>query len=84
MDGYITDVQICVGHPHPTKPKHLPHKHQPITYGAGAQYKVDEIDTNPPLDKHGIKRVQAIVGSLLYYARAVDNKLLGTISAISP
>jgi hypothetical protein len=41
------------------------------------------MNTSPPLDKHGIKQVQAIVGCLLYYARAVDNKLLGTISAIS-
>ena len=30
----------------------------------------------PPLDSQGKKRVQGIVGALLYYARAVDNKLL--------
>ena len=91
MDGYITNVQICFGHPNPTKPQHLPHKHHPITYGAGAQYKVNEISTSLPLNKHSIKGVQAIFGSLLYYAQAVDlyyaqsvdNKLLGIISAIS-
>ena len=83
MDGYITNVHIRFGHPNPTKPQYLLHKHRPITYGAGAQYEANEIDTSPPLNKHGIKCVQAIVGSLLYYAKAVDNKLLGTISAIS-
>ena len=31
----------------------------------------------------GIKRIQCIIGSLLYYAQAVDNKLLATLSAIS-
>ena len=30
-----------------------------------------------------MKHVQTIVSSLLYYVREVDNKLLGTISAIS-
>ena len=34
------------------------------------------------LDKDGITRLQAIVGALLYYARAVDNKLLVTLSKL--
>eukprot|EP00804_Cyclotella_cryptica_P018740 CCRYP_007222-RA/>CCRYP_007222-RA protein AED:0.44 eAED:0.44 QI:0/0/0/1/0/0/2/0/167 len=40
-------------------------------------------DTSPPLDTAGIKRIQGIVGSLLYYARAGDNKLLVALSTIS-
>ena len=76
MDGYITEVQIRFGHPNPTKPQHSPHKHRPIIYGAGAQYEVNEVATSPPIGKNGIKHVQAIVGCLLYYAQAVDNKLL--------
>ena len=39
-------------------------------------------DTSPPLDKAGIKRIQAIVGALLFYGRAVDNKLLVTLNSI--
>ena len=35
-----------------------------------------------PLDIQGTKRVQGIVGALLYYARAVDNKLLVGLSTI--
>ena len=41
-----------------------------------------EYDTTPSLDGQGKKRVQGIVGALLYYARAVDNKLLVGLSAI--
>ena len=41
-----------------------------------------EDDTTPPLDIQGTKRVQGIVGALLYYARAVDDKLLVGLSAI--
>lgn len=37
----------------------------------------------PLLDDIGIKHIQAVVGSLLYYAQAVDNKLLATHSTIS-
>ena len=82
MDGYIQDVRTRFGHPGPIKPQHSPHKHWEIVYGAKAQLIADEIDDSPPLDAAGIKKVQGIVGSILYYARAVDNKLLCTVSAI--
>ena len=39
-------------------------------------------DTIPPLDEVGIKRIQAIVGAVLFYGRAVDNKLLVTLNSI--
>jgi len=82
MDGYIIKVRVRFGHKDPTKPQHSPHKYCPITYGAKAQLETDEVNTSPPLDAAGIKRVQGIVGCLLYYARAVDNNLLCTLSAI--
>ncbi len=41
-----------------------------------------EEDTSAKLDTTGIKPVQGIVDSLLYYAQAVDNKLLVVLSAI--
>ena len=37
---------------------------------------------SPTLDNEGTKRIQGIVGELLYYARAVDNKLLFNLSSI--
>ena len=82
MDGYIANLRIKVGHPDPKKPQHSPHKHRKITYGAASQLITDDIDNSPPLDAAGIRKVQSIVGSLLFYARAVDNKLLYTVSAI--
>ena len=41
-----------------------------------------EDETNAPLNAAGIKRVQVIVGDLLYYAIAVDNTLLVALNAI--
>ena len=37
----------------------------------------------PPLDAEGVKRIQAIIGTLLYYGRAVDNKLLVALSDLA-
>eukprot|EP00957_Ditylum_brightwellii_P152752 11627445-Ditylum_brightwellii.AAC.1 len=42
-------------------------------------------DMSDPLNKIGIKRIQAIIGMLLYYARQVDPTMLvaiGTIAAM--
>ena len=39
-------------------------------------------DTIPPLNDKGIKRVQGILGDLLYVGKAVNNKLLVALSAI--
>eukprot|EP00957_Ditylum_brightwellii_P054721 4146225-Ditylum_brightwellii.AAC.1 len=42
-------------------------------------------DMSNPLDRLGIKRIQAIIGTLFYYARQVDPIMLvviGTIPAV--
>ena len=82
MKGYISEIRARYGHPTPPKPVHSPHLHREIIYGAKEQYATTDIDTSPKLDAAGIKWCQGVIGSLLFYARAVDNKLLMTISAI--
>jgi hypothetical protein len=42
-----------------------------------------EIDTSAPLSKREIKLVQDIVGTLLYYARAINPTLLAALSTIT-
>ena len=41
------------------------------------------MDASELLDEHRKRQIQEIVGSLLYYAQAVDNKLLVALSAIA-
>ena len=82
MRDYITNLLHKYNHPIPRKPQHAPHAHREIQYGAKDQFLPD-LDTSNPLDDTGVKRVQGIIGSLLYYARTVDNKLLATLSTIS-
>ena len=81
MDVYIANALLKYGHPSPKKPQLSPHKHREVIYGAKEQLTPED-NTTPPLDSQGTKRVQGIVGVLLYYARSVDNKLLLGLSAI--
>ena len=81
MDGYTDKILIKYNHTIPTNPQLSPHCHREIVYGAKEKLTQEE-ETSPALDASGIKRVQAIVGALMYYARAVDNKLLVVLSSI--
>lgn len=82
MDGYIKNLLIKFKHPRPTKPCLSPYKCAPITYGAKIQL-APATGASQLLDDDRKHRIQEIVGSLLYYARAVDNKLLVALSAIA-
>jgi hypothetical protein len=82
MDGYIDTLLIKFDYPRPTKPRLSPYKCIPIAYGSKTQL-LPEIDTSELLDDTRKLRIQEIVGSLLYYARAVDNKQLVALSAIA-
>ena len=81
VDGYIAKVLLKYGHPSPKKPQLSPHKHREVIYVTKEQLTPED-DTTPPLDSQGKKRVQGIVGALLYYAQSVDNKLLVGLSSI--
>ena len=80
MNGYIQKVLLKYGHPRPSKAQLSPHKHREVIYGTKEQL-IHEDDRSPPLNNQGTKRIQSIVGALLYYARAVDNKLLVGLSS---
>jgi hypothetical protein len=69
-------------HPNPTKPRLSPYKCLPISYGAKFHITPDP-DSLELLDASRKCHVQEILGTLLYYARAVDNKLLVALSAIA-
>ena len=81
MYGYIANLLLKYGHKAPAKTQLSPHCHHEINYGSKEQLVAEE-DTSPKLNNEGIKRVQAIVGALLYYSRAVHNRLLVGLSAI--
>ena len=81
MDGYILDLRNKFQHMQPKKPQYSPHKHRPIDY-VTTQQLVQPTNTSPPINEKGIKRIQLIVGALLYVGRAVNNTLIVALSAI--
>jgi hypothetical protein len=82
MPGYIDNLLIKFKHPCPHKPQFSPYKCLPISYGAKTQL-TPESDTSELLDDSCKHRIHKIVGSLLYYARAVDNNLVVALNAIA-
>ena len=67
MNGYIAELLVKYNHPTPRRAQHALHAHHEIIYGAKEQLVPDN-DASPQLDENGVKRIQGIIGSLLYYA----------------
>ena len=63
------------------QPEDAPHGYAQPMYGAKQQFAVT--DKSPALDEEGKKRIQEIVGTLLYYARAIDSTLLPALNTIA-
>ena len=81
MSEYVKDALVRFAHKlrHIT---HQPHKHTLPVFGRTVQH-AKEKDTSPKLDKEGIKFVQQVTGTFVYYARAVDPTMLMALSAIA-
>jgi hypothetical protein len=82
IPAYVAKQLLPYEHPHPTKPQHCPHNPNPIQYGQDNQ-ATDPIDISPKLNKANKKCIQQIIGSFLYYARAVNPTILMALSAIA-
>ena len=81
MEGQIAKLFLRYGHKSPDNPQLLPHCCREIIYVTKEKLAPKD-DVSPKLTLDVIRRVQAIVGALLYYAHAVDNKLIVEISNI--
>ena len=82
MSGYIKKQLAKYQKLAPKKLQHCPYKPQEKKYGKAAQEPIPR-DTSPLLNTSKVKRVQRVVGSILYYARAVDLSMLMALSSIA-
>jgi len=82
MPGYIEAALQRFQHPMPPAPEHSPHGWQRPVYGM-AQQMAPAPDATTPLPATGITRLQQIIGTLLYYARAVDPTLLVALGSLA-
>jgi hypothetical protein len=82
MPGYIDKVRHKYHHDMPQQPEHQPHTCATPQYGVKIQMTEDP-DSSPPLSPADIKELMGIVGSLLFFGRAIDNTLLMTLSDLA-
>jgi hypothetical protein len=75
MPGYIERALQRFQHSNPIKPEHSPHCYIEPQYGAPVQY-TEPTDESKPFNKAETKLLQEIIGTLLYYARAIDSTVL--------
>ncbi len=64
------------------KPHHCPYTPAPTQYGTEAQAPLPA-EISPKLSDNKIKVIQRVVGSILYYARAVNTTVLMALSSIT-
>ena len=81
MPEYISSLLKNIKHSKHTI-EHAPHKYNVPSYGAKTQLAPDP-DTSQRLPIQDKQRIQKIIGSLLYYGRAVDPTILVALSTIA-
>ena len=82
MPTYIKEALHKFQKPAPSRPQDAPHAWNQPVYGAAVQY-ADQPNDSPLLPPKSINLVQKIIGTLLYYAIAVDPTMLVSIGAIT-
>lgn len=81
MPGYIANMLHRFNHD-ATPPQYAPFPVRPIQYGVTMQEEVPH-DTSEILNDAQKTLIQQIIGTLLYYARAVDMTLLAALSSVA-
>ena len=82
MPGYLTKALHRFKHLTPIRKQNSPHPHVTPQYGAKVQYTPDN-NKSPSLNKDDTKYIQVVTGTLLYYGRAVDSRILTSLSTVA-
>jgi hypothetical protein len=81
MPGYVSNILSKIKHDAPNHPQHTPSRYVTPVYGAKTQYATK--DETPPLTTQQCLTIQKAIGSVLYYARAVDPTVLMQLNEIA-
>ena len=82
MPNYVKAPLVKFQHPMPKCAQHSPHKCNPPQYGIKVQLP-EPVDHSAHLPPAAVKCIQQIIGTLLYYTRAVNSTMLVVLSAIA-
>jgi hypothetical protein len=69
-------------HAVPARPEHAPHMWNPPIYGAKTQFVRDDT-ISFTLSNKDVNKLQQLTGTLLYFARAVDQTFIMPINALA-
>ena len=84
MPNYIIKALHHLQYKPSTYPQYSPHPHTPIKYGIkGMRQYATSPDTSAYLTPQETTHLQSVVGSFLYYARAVDPTILPALNEIA-
>ena len=82
MPGYVKKILARFKHDEPSRPQYSPYQPPSRKYGTESQETMPQ-DITPKVNTERIKRIQQVVGGVLYYARAVDCTVLAALSSIA-
>ena len=82
MPGYVEKALQRFEHPAPKRPQDSPHPWTAPVYGAKTQFTAPP-DTTPVLPPSARTRIQEIIGTLLFYARAIDDTMLLALNSLA-
>ena len=81
MPACVQEALVRFKKERPARPQDQPHKDAPRKYGQTQQF-VEETPESIPATAEEKTYIQQVVGTFLYYARAVDPTMLVALSAI--
>ena len=82
MRGYVKKDLNTFNHKPPRRPEHAPHDWTAPIYGQRTQQQAIQASIAPLLPPGGKQRIQAIVGTFLYYGLGIDSTILVTLNEI--
>ena len=82
MKNYVTKKLHRPQHPTPKRAQYAPHQWTRPNYGAKKQLATP-LDTSPPITEERNCRVQQIIATLIYYARAMDCTILPSLNTLA-
>ena len=82
MTNYVTKALHKFQHPTPKRAQYVPHQWTRPNYSATKQLTAP-LDTSPPIPEERKRRIQQIIGTFLYYARALDCTMLPALNILA-
>ena len=83
IPGCVKEALHNFYHPNPSQHQHSPHQWNPTNYISTAPQLAHQYPESPKIAPPESNTVQQVVGTFLYYARAVDPTMLVALNRIT-